>query len=163
MHWSLKDVGLNSVQKTHSCHYVPLCPSSETHLQESYQLATKNAAKTAERNKIKFDRHDTESSLDVGDRMLVRNVCLRGKHKLADKWEAVVHVVINQKEDLPVCTVKPENKDGPLRTLHQDLLLPCGFLLYQPLKKSLLLCQTNLEGQAHVSIQTLILVSKSQS
>ncbi len=30
--------------------------------------------------------------------------------------------------DLPVYTVKPERKDGPLRTLHRDLLLPCGFL-----------------------------------
>ena len=70
----------------------------------------------------------TESSLDVGDRVLVRSVRLRGKHKLADKWEETVHVVVSRKADLPVYTVKPENKDGPLRTLHRDLLLPCGFL-----------------------------------
>ena len=25
-------------------------------------------------------------------------------------------------------TVKPENKEGPLRTLYRDLLLPCGHL-----------------------------------
>lgn len=111
-------------QKSHSQYVQAL----KTHLQESYQLATKNAAKTAERNKIRFDRHVTESTLDVGDRVLVRSVRLRGKHKLADKWEAIVHVVVNQKGDLPVYTVKPENKDGPLRTLHRDLLLPCGFL-----------------------------------
>lgn len=30
--------------------------------------------------------------------------------------------------DLPVYTVRPKNRDGPLRTLHRDLLLPCGFL-----------------------------------
>lgn len=30
--------------------------------------------------------------------------------------------------DLPVYTVCPEGQDGPLRTLHRDLLLPCGFL-----------------------------------
>ncbi|XP_059202377.1 uncharacterized protein LOC131981887 [Centropristis striata] len=30
--------------------------------------------------------------------------------------------------DLPVYTLKPEKEDGPLRTLHRDLLLPCGFL-----------------------------------
>lgn len=60
--------------------------------------------------------------MDVGDRVLVRSVCLRGKHKLADKWEETVHVVV------PVYTVKPENKDSPHRMLDRDLLLPWGFL-----------------------------------
>lgn len=100
----------------------------KTHLQESYQLVSKNAAKTAARNKARFDRRVIESTLDVGDRVLVRSVRLRGKHKLADKWEEAVHVVVRQKDNLPVYTVRPENKDGPLRTLHRDLLLPCGFL-----------------------------------
>lgn len=113
----------NSHQKSHSQYVKAL----KAHLQESYQLACKNAAKTTEKNKVRFDRHVTESTLDVGDCVLVRNVRLRGKHKLADKWESIVHVV-NRKGDLPVYTVKPEDKDGPLRTLHRDLLLPCGFL-----------------------------------
>ncbi|KAK0139814.1 hypothetical protein N1851_023257 [Merluccius polli] len=115
---------LDSNQKSHSEYVRAL----KTHLQESYQLASKNAAKTAARNKIRFDRRVTESTLDVGDRVLVRSVRLRGKHKLADKWEETVHVVVSWKGDLPVYTVKPEIKDGPLRTLHRDLLLPCGFL-----------------------------------
>ncbi len=29
---------------------------------------------------------------------------------------------------MPVYTVRPETRDGPLCTLHRDLLLPCGFL-----------------------------------
>lgn len=119
------NVPLNRHQhKSHSKYVQTL----KNHLQESYQLATKNAAKTAERNKIRFDKHVTESTLDDGDRVLVRNVRLRGKHKLADKWEGTVYVVVNRKADLPVYTVRPENQDGPLRTLHRDLLLPCGFL-----------------------------------
>lgn len=64
----------------------------------------------------------------MGDHVLVRNVCLRGKHKLTDKWEGTVHVIVNQKGDLSVYTIKPENKDSPLKTLHRDFLLPCGFL-----------------------------------
>ncbi|KAL1246828.1 hypothetical protein QQF64_034799 [Cirrhinus molitorella] len=64
----------------------------------------------------------------VGDRVLVRNVRLRGKHKLADRWESEVYVVVNLAADLPVYTVCPERKDGPPCTLHRDLLLPCGFL-----------------------------------
>lgn len=51
------------------------------------------------------------------------------KHKLADKWESDIYVVVKQAGDLPVYTLRPENKDGPLRTLHRDLLLPCGSLL----------------------------------
>lgn len=71
----------------------------------------------------------TESSLNVGDRVLVRNVRLRGKHKLADKWDSEVYIVVNRAGELPVYAVKPEGKEGPLRTLHRDLLLPCGVLL----------------------------------
>ena len=119
------NVPLNAREQRSHSQYVR---SLKDHLQESYQVARKNAAKAAERNKVRFDRRVTESTLDVGDRVLVRNVRLRGKHKLADKWEETVHVVVSRKGDLPVYSVKPENKDGSLRTLHRDLLLPCGFL-----------------------------------
>lgn len=110
--------------KSHS-HYVH---DLKGRLQESYKIATENATKIAERNKLRFDKRVVESTLEAGDRVLVRNVRLRGKHKLADKWESDVHVVVKRAGDLPVYTVKPEGKDGPQRTLHRDLLLPCGFL-----------------------------------
>lgn len=45
-----------------------------------------------------------------------------------DKWDSDVYVVVKRAGDLPVYTVKPETRDGPSCTLHQDLLLPCGFL-----------------------------------
>lgn len=114
----------DSPQKSHS-EYVK---NLRSHLEESYLLASRRALKSAERNKTRFDKHVTNSSLEVNDRVLVRNVRLRGKHKLADKWESEVYVVVKRAADLPVYTVRPENKDGPLRVLHRDLLLPCGFL-----------------------------------
>uniref|UniRef100_A0A8C8DED1 Gypsy retrotransposon integrase-like protein 1 n=1 Tax=Oryzias sinensis TaxID=183150 RepID=A0A8C8DED1_9TELE len=110
-------------QRSHSQYVETL----KHHLQESYKLATGNASKTAERNKRMFDKRVTESVLTAGDRVLVKNVKLRGKHKI-HKWEPVVHLVVQQEGDFPVYTVKPENSVGPLRTLHRDLLLPCGFL-----------------------------------
>lgn len=119
------NVPLNHQQQQSHSQYVKALKS---HLKESYQLATKSAAKVAERNKIRYDKHVTESVLDIGDRVLVRNVRIRGKHKLADKWESIVHVVVSQKDNLPVYTVRPEHHNGPTRTLHRDLLLPCGFL-----------------------------------
>lgn len=97
-------------------------------LRESYEVAVKNAGKVAERNKRRFDNRVVASTLEEGDRVLVRNVRLRGKHKLADKWEQDVHVVVRKVKDLPVYTVQSERGNGPFRTLHRDLLLPCGFL-----------------------------------
>uniref|UniRef100_A0A3Q3K843 Gypsy retrotransposon integrase-like protein 1 n=1 Tax=Monopterus albus TaxID=43700 RepID=A0A3Q3K843_MONAL len=97
-------------------------------LEESYKIATANAKKNAERNKARFDKRVVNSTLEEGDRVLVRNVKLRGKHKLANKWENDVYVVLKRAGDMPVYTVKPEGKDRPVRTLHRDLLLPCGFL-----------------------------------
>lgn len=97
-------------------------------LRESYEIAIKNAAKVAQRNKRRFDKHVVVSNLDLGDRVLVRNLRLRGKNKLADKWESDVYVVVRKVGDLPVYVVQPEGRNGPVRTLHRDLLRPCGFL-----------------------------------
>lgn len=58
----------------------------------------------------------------------MRNVNVRGKHKLADKWERPIHIVVNRIDGGPVYVVKPETGNGPQRRLHRDLLLPCGFL-----------------------------------
>ncbi len=100
----------------------------KSQLRESYQLATKNAKKVADKNKQRFDVRVRESTLEAGDRVLVRNLRLRQKHKLADRWESKVYIVQKRAGDLPVYVVCPEGQDGPTRTLHRDLLLPCGFL-----------------------------------
>lgn len=121
----------SSQPKSHSQYVHDL----KSRLEESHQVATENASKTAERNK-RFDKRVVESTLEAGDRVLMRNVRIRGKHKLADKWESDVHTVVKRVGDLPVYTVKPEGKDGPFHTLHRDLLLPCGFLPVAESKQS---------------------------
>uniref|UniRef100_A0A9J7XFR7 Gypsy retrotransposon integrase-like protein 1 n=1 Tax=Cyprinus carpio carpio TaxID=630221 RepID=A0A9J7XFR7_CYPCA len=100
----------------------------KAHLEESFRIASENSKKMAERNKTRYDKFVRASTLHKGDRVLVRSVRLRGKNKLADKWEGVVYVVIDQHGDLPVYKVCPETQTGPTRTLHRDLLLPCGSL-----------------------------------
>lgn len=69
-----------------------------------------------------------ESTLQVGDRVLVKNVGIRGKHKIADKWSQTVYKVVKHIGDSPVYVVARLTSEGPERTLHRDLLLPCGFL-----------------------------------
>ncbi len=58
----------------------------KSYLKESYEVASQNARKIAEKHKIRYDKHVNSSSLEVGDRVLVRNVRICGKHKLADRW-----------------------------------------------------------------------------
>ena len=110
--------------RTHS-EYVK---SLRERLRESYALAAETAQKMGEKNKTRFNAKVRAAELMAGDRVLVRNVNIRGKHKLADRWERGTYTVEKRMGDGPVYVVKPEKGGGPLRTLHRDLLLPCGFL-----------------------------------
>lgn len=59
----------------------------------------------------------------------MRNVNIRKQHKIADRWEPTVYVVVKQPNaEIPVYVVSPEDGDGRDLVLHRDLLLPCGFL-----------------------------------
>ena len=71
----------------------------KSHLEESYQVAITNSRKTAQKNKKRFDKVIRESTLDVGDRVLVRNLRLRTKHKLADKCEPTIYVITKKREN----------------------------------------------------------------
>ncbi|KAL0150798.1 hypothetical protein M9458_053880, partial [Cirrhinus mrigala] len=97
-------------------------------LQESYRLAIEQSHRTAKRNKQRYDSKVRESILEPGDKVLVRNVGIRGKHKIADKWSKMVYRIVKQIDNSPVYVVAPVESEGPERTLHRDLLLPCGFL-----------------------------------
>lgn len=90
----------------------------KTYLNESYQIAIDNAKKIEDKNKRRFDMRVRESTLDIGDRVLVRNLRFRGKHKLANRWEPTIYIVQKEAGEMPVYTVCPEGKDSPLRTLH---------------------------------------------
>ncbi|KAG1926671.1 interleukin-1 receptor accessory protein-like 1-A [Pimephales promelas] len=95
-------------------------------LQEAYELASAAALRNHQKNKTYYDRRVRHQVLAKGDRVLVRNVGLKGKHKLQDKWCSVPHLVVEQLPNLPVYRVKPENGFGRERTLHRDHLLPIG-------------------------------------
>lgn len=74
-------------------------------LEKIYKVATGNASIVAARNKKRYDQRVVASALNVGDCVLVRNVCIRGKHKLADKWVPDIYIT-RKAGDLPVFTVK---------------------------------------------------------
>lgn len=97
-------------------------------LDYAYDLASQNSGEIQDKNKKGYDQKTRENKLDIGDRVLIRNVGLKGKHKLADRWGRDVHVVEKQPNmDIPVYKVKIE-KGTKSRMLHRNLLLPCNFL-----------------------------------
>lgn len=101
-------------------------------LQQAYHLATESATKNHLRNKSRYDQRVRDQPLHVGDRVLIRNVGLTGKHKLQDRWRSTPYVVIQHLPNLPVYKVKPEQGTGSVKTLHRDHLLPIGYLVRIP-------------------------------
>ena len=95
-------------------------------LQFAYRTAENAARKSAARQKVYFDLKARHSCLEPGDRVLVKNVTLRGKRKIADHWEKVPYVVISQPiPDIPVYEVLSEKpRARKTRFLHRTLLLP---------------------------------------
>ncbi|KAL9966865.1 hypothetical protein ACROYT_G024998 [Oculina patagonica] len=90
--------------------------------------------KSAIRGKKNYDKRVRSSALEVGDRVLVRNLTPRGgPGKLRAFWEDEIHVVIARKgERSPVYDVRPESGEGHILTLHRNLLLPCTYLPAKP-------------------------------
>lgn len=98
-------------------------------MKEAYELARQNISKSAGDAKKQYDRKVRFSNLQPGDRVLVRNLSERGcPGKLRSHREQEVHIIVEQKGDLPVYEVTPEGRKGKSRTLHRNLLLPCDFL-----------------------------------
>ena len=92
----------------------------------AYVTASSEARKCVERQKGYYDFKVRYMKLEVGDRVLVKNVGLRGKQKLADLWEHCPYMVKSQPVPaIPVYEVVKENSPGSkTRVLHRNMLLP---------------------------------------
>ncbi len=93
------------------------------HLSHAYELASREMEKKCSANKQRYDAYAREATLEARDRVLVKNLSIRGKQKLADRWESTPYIVTRKIPDLPVYVVQPE-RGGKERTLHRNLLLP---------------------------------------
>ncbi|XP_067670212.1 uncharacterized protein [Haliotis asinina] len=98
-------------------------------LTQAYDIASIAARKSQSRNKNLYDQKARAAILEKGDRVLVKVVAFDGKHKLADKWEQDIYVILDQPNpSIPVFVLGKENGQGRTRTLHRNLLLPIGSL-----------------------------------
>lgn len=104
-------------------------------LSYAYKIASRESRRQARRHKRRYDLQVRHTKIEPGDRVLVRNVGLRGKNKLADKWGKEIYVVLSQpNSDVPVFLVKREHGRGSPRTVHRNLLLPFMGLPLRPSK-----------------------------
>lgn len=98
-------------------------------LEFAYKTATRESEKSGMRHKARYDRKVRSSVLHPGDRVLLKNVGIRGKHKLANKWERCPFVVVQQPDaGIPVYVIKREHGSKQTKTVHRNLLLPIGSL-----------------------------------
>lgn len=94
-------------------------------LDYAYKAATEEAQRQAQRYKKYYDLKVHENKLEVGDRVLVEKLGVKGKHKIADRWEEDPYIVLDQPiPDIPVFSLKREDGQGRLRKLHRNQLLP---------------------------------------
>ena len=79
-------------------------------LTHAYQLSTEASRKAQVHQKEGYDIKVRGATIQKGDRVLVRQVSFDGKHKLADTWEKVPYVVVDQaNSEIPVFNVTRED------------------------------------------------------
>ena len=67
-------------------------------MSEAYQFASEKAVKNATSGKVQYDKKAKSTSLQPGDRVLIRNVKEKGgPGKLRSYWEDKVYKIVPQK------------------------------------------------------------------
>ncbi|XP_043993942.1 uncharacterized protein LOC122843338 [Gambusia affinis] len=117
-------------------------------LQRAYEMATEAANKLHLRNKKAYDRRVGFHHLEPGDKVLMKNLGLKGKHKLENRWCDIPYVVVEKMPNLPVYKVKPQNGKGKFKTMHRDNLLPIGDYVRMPMVDNLPEVHPNLPTRA---------------
>ena len=127
------DLLLGRVDDQKSESYGEFVKSLKKRLEHAYLVASEKAQEAQQTYKERYDQKSRGSTVEVGDCVLVRNVGLKGTHKLADKWQDDVYKVLRQPNpDIPVFVVRRDDGVGKEKTLHRNLLLPLPFSLTPP-------------------------------
>ena len=95
-------------------------------LTSTYATASRESRKSGLKNMERNDAKVRETRLEPGDKVLVKNVGLKGKNKLADKWEEEMTYIVKKvpNPEVPVYKVKASGRSGRTKTLHRNMLLP---------------------------------------
>ena len=114
-------IGSSEERKSHQDYVDKL----KDRLAYAYKKAGEEAKIKGQKYKHHYDQNVRASVLEPGDRVLVRKVGIKGKHKLADIWESETYLVLRKPmPDVPVYIVQKESSNAKPRTLHRNMLLP---------------------------------------
>lgn len=112
----------------HNQEYTATVDAVKKRLETAYKAATEAAHLAAKKQARSYNKKKRGMSLEVGDLVLLKNVGLRGKHKIADKWQQDPFVVdAKPNPDIPVYRIK---RGSEVKMIHRNLLLPVA-LPYQ--------------------------------
>ena len=119
------DVLLPSHEANHKVTYTGYISDLRKRMKQAHDLVEARMKRAGENWKKWYDVKVHGASLQPGDHVLVRKVGLKGKQKLADRWEEEVCVVTSQPDtSIPVFMVRQLDGRGRSRTLHRNMLLP---------------------------------------
>ena len=95
-------------------------------LKWAYKVAKENSDCEAARHKKYYDQKFKCMKIVPGDLVLVRVKAFGPDHKIADRWEQIPYLVLEQHNNTPVYRVQPVNDDGDdnIHTLHRNMLFP---------------------------------------
>lgn len=94
-------------------------------LLQAYATVRNNVERRNNWNEENYNRNARSLPLLPGERVLMRNFRRQAQGKLAPRWLPTPFVVVSQLPDRPVFAIRPEGKDGPIRTIHRNNLRPC--------------------------------------
>ena len=125
------DLVFNTKPATESVPYPQYVANWQSAMKEAYEIAAQHSKAKGDKAKAFYDQKVRSSTLLPGDRVLVKNLAERGgPGKLRSYWEdKVYHVIQHKNPDSPVYQIQPESGDGKIRTIHRNLLFPCGDFL----------------------------------
>ncbi|KAL2093598.1 hypothetical protein ACEWY4_010910 [Coilia grayii] len=95
-------------------------------LLQAYTTVRNNVERRMQWNQDRYDRNARTMPLLPGERVLMRNFRRRAQGKLAPQWLPTPFVIVTTPyRGRPVFTIRPEGKEGPLRTIHRNNLRAC--------------------------------------
>ena len=110
--------------KSNACNDIDIDRWIELH-SEKLAYAYKRAGEETRRNEAqRKEVHDfgkTESELQIGAKVYIRNRGIKGRDKIQDKWKSDTYVIID-KPGKSVYTIKPESDDGPVKNVNRSEL-----------------------------------------
>ena len=107
----------------------------DSSMKEAFQIANDKIKKSSNYNKKYYDSKIKYIDIDLGDRVLMKNVEKGGTGKLKSFWEKKIYEVIAKQDLIPVYTIK-SLEDGIKKTVHRNLLMKVYNLPLDVFRKS---------------------------